>query len=457
MNYNYLKEIYLKSPLVFKKIYSFIPFHIRMGKKYREMLTFLERTQYWSKTNWEEYQKTKIFELLNYCYDNVPYYKNLFDRNRIRIESKRNILKEFSKIPFMNKKTVRENFNFLISNEFNENDLYQTSTGGTTGKPLKYLWSKDCFKMSWAFKIFFWNLAIDYNPRMRKATFRGVKMGDRLYYKNPIYNEIRISPFKINEKYIHKIDEVMKSFFPKYFHGYPSAILALSKLYEKLEIETPKLKGIILISENIYEEQREFIERIFNTKTYSFYGHTEKLIFASMDQTLDYYLVHPAYGFTELIDKKGKIIKRKREFGELVGTGFINKAMPLIRYKTGDYAQWDVNNNIRNFQVISSIQGRWEQEFIVGSDGTKISLAALNMHSQVFENIKNFQIHQKVKGELILNIVKDDNFNEKDEKEILGQLREKLEDNFKIKFKYLDELEKTIRGKAKYIIQEIEL
>ena len=47
--------------------------------------------------------------------------------------------------------------------------------------------------------------------------------------------------------------------------------------------------------------------------------------------------IHPFIGFLELIDKNGNIIKNYNKKGEIVVTGFLNKALPLIRYKTGDY------------------------------------------------------------------------------------------------------------------------
>ena len=52
------------------------------------------------------------------------------------------------------------------------------------------------------------------------------------------------------------------------------------------------------------------------------------------------YHVEPLYGYCELIDKNGEVIREEGKTGEIVATGFCNTGMPLIRYKTGDLAEW---------------------------------------------------------------------------------------------------------------------
>ena len=51
--------------------------------------------------------------------------------------------------------------------------LYETSTGGTSGRPLRILLERNGFQVEWAFMVAQWMRA-GYRPGMRKATFRGV-------------------------------------------------------------------------------------------------------------------------------------------------------------------------------------------------------------------------------------------------------------------------------------------
>ena len=46
------------------------------------------------------------------------------------------------------------------------------------------------------------------------------------------------------------------------------------------------------------------------------------------------------YGYFELVDENGNVIEDANKQGEIVVTSFEMTAMPLIRYKTGDFAEY---------------------------------------------------------------------------------------------------------------------
>ena len=57
--------------------------------------------------------------------------------------------------------------------------------------------------------------------------------------------------------------------------------------------------------------------------------------------------------------------------GEIVVTGFDNRVMPFIRYRTGDIAQWSTgpeHPDLPGFAVLERIEGR-DSDFIYGRDG----------------------------------------------------------------------------------------
>ena len=61
------------------------------------------------------------------------------------------------------------------------------------------------------------------------------------------------------------------------------------------------------------------------------------------------------------------------EVGEIVATGLLNDAMPLIRYRVGDYAAWAVNEKCpcgNSNPVIKNLEGRLD-DYLLTSDGRK--------------------------------------------------------------------------------------
>lgn len=456
INLNKLKHVYLHSPILLKRLFSHIPWSYRMGSEYRKTYSFLERSLYWSKQKWKDYQTDKLRSLMLYCYNTVPFYQSLFKDHKINPNA-HDIWKEYYKIPIIDKEKVANNIESFLPLIVSKSKIYSATTGGTTGKPMQIYYEPRSYGREWAYKIFFWNLAIGYRPTNKKATFRGVSLADDLYVENPVYNEIRFSPFHLDNNHIERIVKKFLDYKPEYIHGYPSALEQLAKYFLKNDIHFNNIKGAILISENIFPYQRELIAKAFRCKVYSFYGHSERLIFASMGPGLNQYYAHPAYGITELIDESGRPIKDVANNGELVGTGFINLGMPLLRFRTGDYSTWVKPSSPIEMPALGYIKGRWNQEYLIGRNGKKVSLTALNMHSNVYKKVRNMQYVQNILGVVIINIIADREYNKEDENYIKKEHMDKLGNQFTIKFNYVDSLERTKAGKMKFLVQNLDL
>ena len=73
----------------------------------------------------------------------------------------------------------------------------------------------------------------------------------------------------------------MDTFGVEFLHGFPSAIYSLCKYAKQLNIDLKnKYKAVFLISENIYDFQKNMIKEILGCDAYAFYGHTERAVFA---------------------------------------------------------------------------------------------------------------------------------------------------------------------------------
>ena len=458
INLNKLKEYYSSSPFVVKKLYSLIPWNIRMGSTYRDTYKFLINTEKWSEVQWIEYQESELRKLLAYSKKHVKYYNRLFDKHNINIEAS-DIWNEYSKIPYLDKETLRSKEKELITTSISKNKLYRTTTGGSTGTPVGITFSNDSYQKEWAYKVYFWNRSVGYTPQSRKASFRGIDNNGVLYINNPIYNEIRFSPFMLDRvEDLDRIISKVKKYKPRYIHGYPSALYQLAKYMDNKQVSVGKVQGVILVSENIFNNQIELLKKVFKCPVSSFYGHTERVTIASMDNTCDNYYIHPGYGVCHLIDDNDQIIDDYDIKGEIVGTGFTNLGMPLIKYKTDDFACYTRSkSSIWNMRAVRKIQGYRDQEYVYGRNGQKVSLVALNMHSDIFSRLKKVQVYQSEIGRVQLNLVKEDAYTKDDEKELYQAYKNKLGNDFDLTFNYVENIPLTVSGKQKYYINEIKL
>ncbi len=354
-------------------------------------------------------------------------------------------LKEIKKIPLTDKEIIIKNLNKIINKD--NKDFYISRTGGSSGKSLSLYLDNESIYKERAFVYNYWsNFGYDYK-KSKLITFRGLEFKDKIFRNNPIYNEIVLSPFKLSEKTIDEYICIINKFKPEFISGYPSALLNFCKLLKRSkellkrskELLKIKFSCVFLISENCYEEDISVIESSLECKANSFYGHSERAVFA--ERYNDSYYFNKSYGFTEFIDT-GESNKYK-----IVCTGFINRKMPLIRYLTDDIAI------IKDDKV--NIIGHRDKEVLVGKNGEKISITSINFHTNEFEKIKQYQFIQDKEGFAILNIIEDDKIYDNDIKGMLNVLNKKINNVLDIEIRIVNEIALTSRGKLKTIIQNI--
>lgn len=435
-------NILVKNSLTFKRTYD-----------------FLKESQYWSADQLEEYQLQQLNKLVIHAYQNVPYYERVFNEIGLKPKDIQD-LKDLEQLPFLTRDIVRENLKDLCSRSHSRNQFQHVTTGGSSGVPLElYLESGVTDAKEWAFMKTQWD-RVGFRFRDKCAIFRGYKVpvSNNTFWKSHLFGRwLLFSSYDINNKNISTYIKKLKAYNPKYIQAYPSTISLLANHINENNIrDIPDVKAILCGSENIFPNQRKLIEQTFNTKVYSWYGLTEKVVLAGECEVSNHYHIFPEYGVTELVDKTGITIKTGS--GEIVGTGFNNYAMPLIRYKTGDIGVL-VETKCkcgREYPLLERIEGR-SQDMVVTKNNSKITLTALifGQHFNAFSNIKEFQIIQEKKGELILKIVKSKKYTSVDEKEILNTIRDVSNNQLDLIFNYTDLIPKTERGKHKFLIQKI--
>ena len=70
-------------------------------------------------------------------------------------------------------------------------------------------------------------------------------------------------------------------------------------------------------------------------------------------------------------------------------------------------------------QLLNLIDGRWGKEYLNGNDGFNLTLTALNMHSNIFKNVINFQFYQNKIGEVELLIIPNKYYSQNGKKRFL--------------------------------------
>lgn len=453
MSYNIKRRVYESAPLWLKRSVCSLSFDRLAGKEYREVLSrdsfFRNATQ----SEIRKYQEKILGKVLDYVVNQVPAYQTF--QSLVERFSPFEAIREF---PLLEKSELQENLEHYLPKNFKNIPHYAISTGGTTGNQLKFYVDNKSQSIEMGFVHRLWKI-MGYTPRCRKATFRGVSFknlkADCFWQHNPIYNELQFSPFHISEKNLPRYIEELIKYNPKYFHGYPSTIDSLAEyvLRQNMTADMPSINAVFLVSEGCSSFQRRRIEKAFSTRVFSFYGHSERVIIAGECEKNETYHHVPDYGYLEIVDEKGNYCHSEGQRGELIGTGFLNRSLPLVRYKTGDYAiRCESRCECgREWERFRNVEGRWKQDVVVGKNGAKISIASLNMHGPLFEKVARYQYVQKEKGTLFIRLMVGPGFTENDRLLIEREYQNKVSEELKIKAKLVDNIPLTSRGKLKVL------
>jgi phenylacetate-CoA ligase len=438
MNKQILKKIRDNMPEPLKHVTaSFIRNRLVKNGGFRKYYQLLQEREKLDAEKIKEFQFEQLKSVLIYASRNVPYYEELFDSisfDPLNFSD----FDQIKKIPFLTRELVTQNYQKLISREKVANGYYGGSTGGSTGSPLNFVLDYDSVYKENAF-LYYYRRKLGYNFEDRLVTFRGIDLNHKTWQYNPMYNETIFSPMGLSKVTIHDYARRVNDVHPKYLNGYLSALWFFTKLLEQNNLKLDsQLKGIFLMSENIDPEKRAYIEDFYKVRSIAHYGHSERCVLA-YETGPGMYCFDPYYGY-------GEQIKTEDDNYLIVGTGFLNRSMPFIRYRTDDYCT-PVNSHFRIEGKRSTGLGLYgyNGEFIVSSS-----------FLDLFKHFTNYQFIQKEKGKADMLIVSNSEIHEKDIHKIQANIDAHTKGIIDINVKLVDNLILSPRGKFQMYISELQ-
>ena len=403
-----------------------------------------------------EYQINKFNKLWQEIQNDVPYYNKLIKENKVP----KKILQwdDFLQLPIADRTYMRVNTNEFIDTS-KEIDHW-SSTGGSTGNPLKFPKSKEEIK---------YNESNTWYSR----TFYNVKRSDRMFrlwghshtygkgisrYKNllkfkiglPLIGYKRYSAYNLSEKNLRKAGKEIIKFKPNYIIGYSKALnlLAAYNRDKKEEFHKLNLKVIIGASEGFDKEaDKDFVSDIFGCDVALEYSSMETSIMAHMHPE-GHYKVLWNNNLLECVDENGQ----PSDTGRVLITTLYPRAFPLIRYEIGDII---VNTKKDGHSVyeFKEVQGR-DNDFLKLDEKTQIHPSAISKSIKSIEKILAFQIRYTKDFEYTIYLTSKEVITKKDKEEIKDRLAKIDKRLSKLKIKQVDVLKQTRAGKTKWLIEE---
>jgi len=243
--------------------------------------------------------------------------------------------------------------------------------------------------------------------------------------------------------------DLLRRVSPSFVMSSPSMILAVLEQCREAS-ETLPLKLISTVAEVLPDELRELVRQMPGCRLADMYGTIETGLIAGQCPLCDAY--HPAdrHLILELITEDGRW-PEPGEMGRVIVTTLFNRAMPLIRYETGDYAELAPANGCpRSSLAIRRIVGR-ERNLFKMPDGSKV-LPRLP-HRVVHElALRQYKLIQRTLTDIELLYVPRDDTMRIAEDVAQGLIDRYMAPGFKVHCLRVDELPRAPSGK--YLLHE---
>jgi phenylacetate-CoA ligase len=407
-------------------------FKAKYGGVFHGWLEDLTHNERKSRDEMLRQQQVATRRLLEYAVEHVPFYRE----RKFPVD-------DLAAWPILDKVTVAATPEKFLSEEFAGRDRLELHTSGTTGTPLTVRFSKEYQQIEMAF-------------RWRHKAWAGVPFLSSSAYVSghpvvpanqaqpPFWRweraeqRLLCSSYHLAPQNLSAYVAALERYSPDFIHGYPSSLYLLAQH----GVGRYRPRAVFTASETLLDFQRQAIEETFRTKVFNWYGNTEMTcnIVECAAGNLHYRL---DYGVLELLPD-----------GTMIVTGLNNRAMPLIRYRVGDRAvakDGDCPCGCA-FPLIERIEGRVE-DYIRTPDGRYVGRLD-HLFKQV-RHVREAQIVQKSLEEIVLRIVRAEGYTKADERTVHAEARQRLGDNIRMRFEYVDAIDRTSAGKFRFIVSEL--
>jgi len=443
----------------------FFPVYWKYIKRSNVLNCYQElRNHQWNTTEENrEIQRKKLYKLIKYADQNIPYYKKMIKEHNIRF-SKDTIFDDIKKFPLLTKNIIRNHFDELY--KFRDNTYYRNTSGGSTGEPVIFYQDSDYFAWNTATKIFFdeWAGRKIGEPMLKLwGSLRDILKGSegfKGYLRQQLSGVTTLSSYRMSEKNIYKYVQRINNIKPCLILAYTSSIDELTRSIQEHHLSIYSPKAIMTTAGVLYPEVRARIERVFQAPVFNRYGSRELGDIACNCKTSPGLHLIPDIHYVEIVDENGKEVK-PGETGEIVVTLLTNYTMPLIRYRIGDrsiFSEIECSCG-RGFPLLKKVEGRIRSMFR-NKQGNVIDSGFFIRLFFFRDYIQQYQVIQESLERITINLVLKDKKQikvaEKDFMEINKTIKIIMGSGTIIKYNLVDVIDSSSSGKYRYIFSRLE-
>ena len=424
---------------------------LREGRQFSSLLDEALSTQWLDAEAMAAYQTSELQRVLDHATATVPFYR----ARHAGTPRQEPVTEWLARLPLLTKAEVRAAGDEIRSSTHRW-PMFKGSTSGTTGAPLVLLQDLHAITRENVFlaRQLHW---AGWTPGCRRAWIRGdmvtpVEQREPPYWRtNHAESMLMLSSYHLSESSAAAYVDALAGFGPAVIQAYPSSIGFIANWLDShgRDYAGPPLRGIVTSSEAMSDEQVACIERRFGCRVFDWYGQFERVAAVGTCEHGGRHLISD-YSYVELVPtENGR--------HEIIGTGFNNFAMPLIRYRTGDQVELPEPGTPpcpcgRVFPLVRRVVGTRNEDTLELPGKRMVTRLGYIFHnvSRIIES----QIRQSSDGAIRILIVATGEFPAEEQSRLMRQARERLGRDVPISIERVNEIPRGRNGKRMFIVRE---
>lgn len=408
-------------------------------------------------------QSKRLLALIIHACQTVPYYRDLhIDVDAI---SEENVFEEIKKFPILTKDIIRKEGDRLYSEVYTKSQvgdwMYEDTSGGTTGEPVKFLHSGHYFDS-------------DQGAALFADEFAGRKIGDfqiRLWgserdiisgkkdWMNKIYRWMRaemfLNTFQMNDATMAEYVRIINKKKPKMILAYAQSAREIAKYIEDNNISVHSPNGVMTSAGTLDNDTYELLKRVFKCPVINRYGSREVGCMACSCEKNEGLHINSRGVFVETLRDDGTLCDDEEE-GRIIVTNLQEYAMPLIRYEIGDVGSLTKHacSCGRGLPMLKKLSGRIVGVFLT-EDGNRVDG---EYFTHLFYNckwVKQFQVIQEGFNDVVVNYIStsEPDFDTLCAPDMTAKIRLVMGEKCNVTYNKVDDIPETKSGKRAYTIR----
>ncbi len=364
---------------------------------------------------------------------------------------------DFSRLPLIGKRELRENFpnNFLRAGQNLDALLENKSvelehTSGSSDERTAVLFGRGWWNAQEARVLRlnrFVAQVLDENPNARRATLVPPVCNGLVCFSNytsktartvdatRFVNQARI-PFLLTAAELARMAEEILEWSPQFLDLDPVHGAWFARFCERAQIKFPSVKFILCSYEFVSVVHRKILERVFGVPVFNLYGSTETGHLLMQNERGEMKASHENV-FYEIVEPDA------RGVGDLVVTTLTNEIMPLVRYRIGDLVERCEQPYATNYFV----HGR-ARDALLRRDGQRVTTLEIDRCFADAGGILHYQLRQDENGDCDLQFISDREFPSAEElKRVTDKVADVLQLENKIVVAAVEKLPPLTSGK----------